>query len=91
MMNMLYAFFASFRVALFIFVASTTLEMRKSYFECSIHLALKKCLFLPVFFLVPLEILFCRAASAVVYVVMCLQNSILCMRDGWMPACLMRD
>lgn len=78
--------FASFRDALFIFLALTALEMRKSYFECNIHLALKKFLFL-----VPLEILFCWAASAIVYVVMHLQNSILCVHDGWMPACLMKD
>lgn len=84
--------FASLRVTLFIFVASTVLEMRKSYFECNIDLAsLKKCLFLPVFFLVPLEIHFFWAASAIVYVVISLQSSILCMCDGWTLACLMRD
>jgi len=83
--------FASFRVALFIFVASTALEIRKRYFEHNIHLALKECCFLPVFFLVPLEIVFCWATSAIVYVLICLQNSILCMHDGGMLACLMRD
>lgn len=76
---------------LFICVASTAVEMRKSYFECNTHLALKKCLLLPVFFSVPLEILFCWAASAIVYVVVCLQTSKLCLYNGWMLACLMRD
>lgn len=90
-MDMLYAVVFTFQTEFFICVASTALEMRKSYFECNIHLPLKKCLFLPGFFMVSLEILFCWAESAIVYVVMCLQNRVLCMHDGRMPACLMKD